>query len=208
MIGVGLIVSFARSAQLGTLAAAVFLVLTLPGRWRRVGVGALVAVVIVALLIPAVRLRALEAFTDEKEVTRLNLWRSSVAGIADRPLRGWGPGNFGAMLDEHEVDGYYEVRAHTHNDYLMHAINAGLPGLLAALWLIWATVRHLHAGWRRGGAGSWIPLAGVACQVAIMTAGVLQVYQTDDEPEMLLYYLIGLGLAQLATSRREDAPGA
>jgi O-antigen ligase len=208
VLGVGLIVSFARSAQLGAFVAAVFLVTTLPGRWRRAGIGALVAVLVLAALLPAVRLRVIEGFTDEKEVTRPNLWRSSLSGIADRPLRGWGAGNFGVMLEEHEKPGYYEVRAHSHNDYLMHAVNAGIPGLLAALWLLWATIRHLHAGWRRGGPGSWILLAGVACQVAIATAGIFQVYQTDDEPEMLLYYLVGCGLALLARPEPDAASGA
>ena len=46
---------------------------------------------------------------------------------------GWGQGNFDAMLEEHEVEGYYESRSHSHNDYLMNAVNAGIPGFLAAL---------------------------------------------------------------------------
>lgn len=205
VLGTGLIVSFARSAQLGTLAAAVFLVVTLPGLWRRFGVAALLVAIVIALSIPAVRLRAVEAFTDEKEVTRPNLWRSSLAGIADRPLLGWGPGNYRVMLDAHEVDGFYESRAHAHNDYLMHAVNAGLLGLAASMWLLVATVRHLGDGWRRGGPGSWICLAALAAQVAVSVSGVFQVYQTDDEPEMVLYYLVGLGLARLMT-RRETPP--
>ena len=210
LLGLGLIVSFARSAQLGAFAAAVLLVVTLPGRWRRVGVGALVAMLVLAAAMPAVRQRVAEGFTDEKEVTRPNLWRSSLAGIGDRPLRGWGPGNFHEMLASHEVPGYYEVRSHAHNDFLMHAVNAGVPGLLAALWLLVATIRHLHAGWRRGGPGSWVLLGGVACQVAVSVAGIFQVYQTDDEPEILLYFLIGCGLALLARhgSGKEAAAAA
>ncbi len=205
LLGLGLIVSFARSAQLGAFVAAVFLVTTLPGRWRRAGVGALVAVMVLAAVVPVVRLRVMEGFTDEKEVTRPNLWRSSVAGIADRPVLGWGPGNFRVMLEAHEVPGFYESRAHSHNDYLMHAVNAGLLGLAAALWLLWATVRHLFQGWRRGGPGSWVLLGAVAAQVAVATAGIFQVYQTDDEPEMLLYFLVGCGLALLTRRPEPEA---
>lgn len=201
LLGSGLVVSFARSAQIGTFIAAVLVVATLPVRWRRVGVGALLVVVVAAALVPAVRLRVIEGFTDDKEVTRPNLWRSSLAGIAARPLVGWGPGNFGAMLDAHEVPGFYESRAHSHNDFLMHAVNAGVPGLLAALWLLVATVWSLFQGWRRGGPGSWVMLGAVAAQVAVATAGFFQVYQTDDEPEMLLYFLVGCGLAMLARPR-------
>lgn len=200
LLGLGLIWSFARSAQLGTLVAAVALVPTLPGRWRRAGVAAVVAVLVLAAVMPSVRNRVIEGFTDENEVTRPNLWRSSVAGIAHKPVLGWGQGNFRVMLAEHEVPGIYESRAHSHNDYLMHAVNAGLLGLVAWLWLLWATVRHLHAGWRRAGSGSWIVLGALLCQVSMAVAGIFQVYQTDDEPEMLLYFLVGCGLALLSRS--------
>lgn len=205
LLGLGLVVSFARSAQIGAFVAAILVVVTLPGRWRRAGVGALLLVMVAAALVPAVRLRVIEGFTDEKEVTRPNLWRSSVAGIAARPLQGWGPGNFHVMLDAHEVPGYYESRSHSHNDYLMHAVNAGVPGLLAALWLLVATVRSLFQGWRRGGPGSWVMLGALAAQLAIATAGIFQVYLTDDEPEMLLYFLLGCGLSLLASRPREAA---
>lgn len=198
VLGMGLIWSFARSAQVGTLAAAVLMVVTLPRKWRLSGLGVLMVMIIIALSMPQVRNRVIEGFTDEKEVTRLNLWRSSLAGIGDRPVRGWGQGNFQEMLNEHEVPGYYESRAHSHNDYLMNGVNAGIPGFLAALWLFWVTVRHLYSGWRRGGAGSWVMLGALACQVAVAFAGIFQVYQTDDEPEMLLYFMVGCGLAMLS----------
>lgn len=197
LLGLALIWSFARSAQLGTFAAAVFLTATLPGRWRHAGLAGLVMVVAVVAVTPSVRMRVVEGFTDEKEVTRPNLWRSSLAGIADRPLLGWGPGNFGVMLEGHEVPGYYESRAHSHNDFLMHAVNAGLLGLAAAVWLLVAIVRACWAGWRRGGPGSWMLLGGVAVQVGISAAGMFQVFQTDDEPEILLYLVLGCCLALL-----------
>ncbi len=215
VLGLGLVFSFARSAQLGAVAAAVYLMACLPRRWRLAGLGALVLLALLALALPPVHQRVAEGFHDEKEVTRVNLWRSSLAGIMDRPLPGWGPGNFDAMLDQHEVPGFYEARSHSHNDLLMVTVVAGVPGLLAFLWLLGATLVHLHLGWRRLNSGNappearaaaWIPLAAAACQVAITVAGVFQVYQTDDEPEMLLYFLVGCGLA-VAGSVMNDAPG-
>ncbi len=198
ILGMGLVWSFARSSQVGAFAAALLFVTTLPHKWRRAGIGMLVVLVIFAVAMPQVRDRVVEGFTDEKEVTRVNLWRSSIAGIADRPLSGWGQGNFGKMLEKHEVPGYYEARSHSHNDYLMYAVSAGIPGLLAALWLIWATIKYLNSGWRRMGSGSWVVLAALGCQVSIGIAGLFQVYQTDDNPEMLFYFLIGCGLAMLS----------
>ncbi len=138
----------------------------------------------------------------QKEVTRPNLWRSSLAGIADRPLRGWGQGNFDKMMQQHEVPGFYESRAHSHNDYLMHAVNAGLPGLAAALWLLVAVLVYLHTGWRRAGSGSWVVAGAAGAQIAVAVAGFFQVFQTDDEPEMMLYFILGCGVAYLAGVRR------
>ena len=213
VLGLGLMFSFARSAQLGAVAAAVYLVLTLPRAWRLKGVGALVLAALLVLALPPVHQRVWEGFTDEKEVTRINLWHSSVGGILDRPLRGWGPGNFEAMLEQHEVPGFYEARSHTHNDLLMVLVVAGVPGLLAFLWLLVATLRHLQQGWRRlreSPPGSpnhqtaWIIPAAMACQVAITVAGIFQVYQTDDEPEMLLYFLVGCGLALAGRTASSD----
>jgi putative inorganic carbon (HCO3(-)) transporter len=205
VMGLALVWSYARSAQLGVFAVALLLAVTLPaGRWRWAGFAGLAAVLVLAVATPSVRDRVSEGFTDEKEVTRPNLWRSSVAGIADRPLVGWGPGGFGDMLAAHEVPGYYESRAHSHNDFLMHAVNAGLLGLGAALWLILATVRCFWSGWRRGGPGSWLLLGGVAVQTGMVVAGMFQVFQTDDEVEILLYLVLGCCLALAGAAGRAD----
>jgi O-antigen ligase len=193
-LGLGLLWSYARSAQLGAFAAAVVLAWTLPRRWRVGGLVVLVATTALTLALPSVRGRVAETFTDEKEVTRPNLWRSSLAGIVDRPVLGWGPGNFDVMLAKHEIPGaYYESRAHAHNDFLMHAVNAGLLGLAAAVALLVVTTRAALRTWRRD--GGWVPLAAVAAQIGISVAGLFQVYQTDDEVEMVLYFLLGCALA-------------
>jgi O-antigen ligase len=193
-LGLGLLWSYARSAQLGAFAAAVVIAWTLPRRWRLGGLAFLIATTALTLALPSVRGRVTETFTDQKEVTRPNLWRSSLAGIADRPVLGWGPGNFDVMLAKHEIPGaYYESRAHAHNDFLMHAVNAGFLGLAAALALLVVTTRLCLQAWQQH--GGWVPLAAVAAQVGISVAGLFQVYQTDDEVEMVLYFLLGCALA-------------
>ncbi len=206
-LGLGLLWSYARSAQLGAFVAALVLAWTLPRRWRVGGLAVLLAATALTLALPSVRMRVMETFTDEKEVTRPNLWRSSLAGIADRPLLGWGPGNFDVMLAEHELPGaYYESRAHAHNDFLMHAVNAGLLGLAAAVALLAVTTWAALRAWRC--CGGWVPLAAVAAQIAISVAGLFQVYQTDDEVEMVLYFLLGCALAMNGASSaatRHDA---
>jgi hypothetical protein len=52
--------------------------------------------------------------------------------------------------------------------------------------------------------GTWILTAAVACQAGISVGGLFQVYQTDDEVEMLLYFLLGAAFALAA--RRQSSP--
>jgi O-antigen ligase len=169
-------------------------------RLRRWAMFGLALMTIAAALTPAVRDRFVSLGDGESEETRLNLWKSSVAAIADRPILGWGPGNFGRALAIHEVDGYYESRAHAHNDYLMHAVNGGALALVAALALL-AIILGTLWRWRERD-----PLirAALAMQLALAVAGLFQVYQTDDEVEIALYLLTGCGLALVVAASHAD----
>lgn len=195
VFALALVWTFARSSYLGLLVAGVVLAATLPASRRRWGVLTLAVVVAAAMAVAPIRERVTETFTDTTEIGRVNLWRSSVEGLKAKPVLGWGPGNFDRMMSRHEAPGFYEVRGHAHNDYLMQGVNAGLLGLAAFLWLQVEIFRHLWRGWRR--LGGWVLPGLLASQAGLLAAGFFQVYQTDDEPEMLLYFLLGLGLAAI-----------
>ena len=196
LFGLAMLWSFARSCLLGAGVGLFVVVLLLPGKlWPRLLALGLAACG--ALALPTVGSHLLRNFGMDENYTRLNLWRSSLDGIVARPFLGFGPGNFEYMLARHEVEGFYKARGHAHNDLLMHGVNAGLLGLLAAVALLAITAWLLYRGWRRGGQDAWLLLAGVGIQAGITVAGIFQVFQTDDEVEMLLYFLIGCGLAVL-----------
>ena len=193
-----LITTLTRGPLLGAGAGLLVIVLSLPSRRRWT------TLVLIALaMLPILELRALRSrfaqILSGGEETRLNLWQSSIAGIADRPWLGFGQGNFEHLMDRHRVAGFYEVEGHAHNDFLMHGVNAGLLGLLAALALLIVVTWLLWRGFRRRPESpfAWILLGGIAAQIAISIAGFFQVYQTDDEVEMLLYFLLGAALAVL-----------
>ncbi len=194
LMGLALVWTYARSSLLAVGTAAIFLAVIHTGKVRRIGLLVLAVGVLGVFAVPSLRGRMLETFTNPKEVTRLNLWRSSVSGIKARPVTGWGPGNFDRMLKKHEYPGYYEVRGHAHNDLLMQAVNAGVPGMLAFLWLYWEVFHLLWRGFRVASVDRGVIAGAMACQVAAMVGGMFQVFQTDDEPEMLLYFLLGCGL--------------
>jgi O-antigen ligase len=185
--------SHARSAQLGAVAAALVLIWRSRGALRRRAALALLAVAALALLVPTVRARWSQFGELRSDTTRVLLWQSSLDGIRDRPLSGWGPGNFSLLLEQHERPGDYESRAHAHNDVLMYAVNAGLPAVAAALGLFLSLWRLTLAS-AHGDSNSVAAGAALACLAGFLVAGMFQVYQTDDEVELSLYYLLGHGL--------------
>lgn len=209
LILLALVWSLARSSLLAVVAAGAFLVVIQTGRSRRLGSALLLAGVLAVALTPTLRGRMLATFTNPEEVTRLNLWRSSVSGITARPVTGWGPGNFDRLLAEYEYPGYYEARGHAHNDFLMQAVNAGVPGLLVFLWLHGEIFVLLWRTRLRCGDPGGLMAGAMACQVAALVGGMFQVFQTDDEPEMLLYFLLGCGVAAaVGALTRNDRQGA
>jgi len=203
LLSFGLLWSYARSAQLAAFVGVIFLGLFLPHR-RKLVLGVMLVLISTAVLAtPSLRLRFVEAMNLTTEETRLNLWKSSVAAIEERPLTGFGVGNFGEMLSVHEVEGFYDSRAHSHNDYLMHAVNAGLPAMFFALALIGGTLFVLIRD--RDQPRRWIILGAASATVTLAVGGLVQVFQTDDEVEMTLFFLIGCALALIAHHRLRES---
>jgi hypothetical protein len=195
--------SFARGTWIGVLVGLPVLVMLQAGRTRIVALASGLVMVAGVLLINPVRDHFLRIFQMQQHATRLNLWESSWAGIKGNPLLGFGPGNFEALLDGFKVPGHYETLAHSHNDLLMHGVNAGIPGILAALALLWVTCRLMLRAGRINSGYQWIFKGTFAVQVGITVAGVFQVFQTDDEVEILLYFLLGCALALAGQLDRE-----
>ncbi len=204
LCGLSLTWTLARSAFLGVLAGLAVIVACVPGRRRVAGAVVLLVPVLVGLIVPDLRTRLVETLDPTVNETRVNLWESSLHGVAARPLTGWGPGNFEFMMEDHEVPGEYDVRGHAHNDLLMHGVNAGVPGLLAALALILTVAAALWRGWRRRVPAAWLALAALAVQAGITVAGIFQVYQTDDEVELAVYLVLGCGLAVAGQATAES----
>jgi len=208
LLGLGLLWSYARSAQLGVLCGALFLIANLRHGSRRWALLAMAVAIGASLAIPSVQRRAVKILIPGSEETRLNLWHSSVRGIEARPWTGWGRGNFGELMSRHRVDGFYDTQAHSHNDFLMQAVDSGVPGLVLYVALLSAIGVNL---WRRRDArpeARWLVLGVIAVMIAISVAGLFQVYQTDDEVEMVFYFLLGCGLAITAAAPRDRAATA
>ena len=95
---------------------------------------------------PGVRERAQRVFDLEANLNRSQIWQANLDMIKERPLFGWGYGNYKKFREP-----YYQrypaadTHAHAHNNFLQVWVDGGLVGLLAFLFLFWVI---LHAGWR------------------------------------------------------------
>jgi O-antigen ligase len=195
VLAVALMWTFARSAMIGALAGLLVLIVLQEGRARWLGLGGVLAGTAAVLGVGPVRGHFLQLFDLDRHLTRVNLWHSSWDGLNGHPLLGFGTGNFESMLAGFQVPGHYENLGHAHNDLLMHGVNAGWPGLLAALALLGATCALFWQARGRAAGERWILTGALAVQVGITVAGFFQVYQTDDEVEMLLYFVLGCAVA-------------
>jgi O-antigen ligase len=75
-----------------------------------------------------------ENFTDFRPLT----WLDTLEMIKDRPLTGFGPGNYGAVFEDYRFrwKGLRTVTVHAHNEYLELLAEYGLIGGLLILWAL------------------------------------------------------------------------
>lgn len=136
-ITLGLAMSGSRGGWVGALAGTIMiLVLHRPGlAWPAVS-AATVAIVLLLLVAPALTTERVDVSTaDTSAGMRLRTWSSGVAAIQERPLLGYGAGNFRAVVENRgtQVD--------PNNILLLAWAETGVFGLLALVWLVAAAVR-------------------------------------------------------------------
>lgn len=169
LLSITLLFTMARAAWAGVVIALLILAIILaihrllPRRALLYGVGALTFILLVAILQPAVRRRLTDAETLR---TRLLFMQTACRMVRARPLFGWGPGNALDVFPQFRPattlrEGVEPMnRGYTtalpHNWVLQTAVEMGIIGLAAWLWLLWGALRggivqllrypHLAAG--------------------------------------------------------------
>jgi O-antigen ligase len=137
---------------------------------------------------------------------RQQIWAAAYAAIAERPLLGHGYAldAGGEALAAYFADpGFKRVFRQAHNVVLNYALQMGIPGALALLWLFAGLA---HAFWRRRDAPA---VAGVAatCGLMLVSAFLLR-NMTDDffhrHAALLFGALVGLLLAVSEWPERVD----
>ncbi len=157
----------------------------LPSFWRKwllpIVFGCLAAFLIAAaIFVEPLRLRVMSIFAGREDSSnnfRMNVWAAVFKMISDRPLIGIGPGNdaFNAIYPIYQQPRFTALSAYS--IFLEIAVETGIIGLSAFLWLIIVTYQHGYrtlVDLRESGnkQGYWL-IASLAALAGMLAHGVV-----------------------------------
>lgn len=124
--------------------------------WRRAGRGAAAAGLALLVLLGAFAAFQLRSQVSPERMEtagmRRNVWTSALRMAAERPLRGWGVGNFAAAYPPYRseaefryshkyvTDAFKELED-AHSSWVQVAVETGIPGVLALLLVVYVAAR-------------------------------------------------------------------
>jgi O-antigen ligase len=190
--------TYGRSLWIGMIPVLVWWFLTLRPRWRIIaGSAAVLAIIVMAILIPELPRRVESIGNSYVNQTRTNLFRTAWRMIEAKPLLGHGIRGFDRDFDKFSVEYNYETKCHPHDDSLLVWVQSGVIGLVA-FWLMWALFFGL--AWRaiRGLIRApdperhWMIRAGFWAVMAMLIAGFFQCYYIDAEVSEVFWVLLAV----------------
>jgi putative inorganic carbon (HCO3(-)) transporter len=147
--------------------------------------------------------------TEVTAAVRVELWTEAVAAIRDFPLTGLGLNAFRRVgpvfYPPLQMSPDFDF-AHAHNVFLQVALDAGLPGLLAYVWLIGTALVLCARVARQGGARRALALGLAGSVVAVHLFGLADAIALGAKVGLFLWIVLGLCAALYAQSVRP--PGA
>lgn len=119
--------------------------------------------------------------------TRLVLWEASTEAIMEKPLFGYGKGNFQKVIKP-MIDVPVLSMAHAHNSYIQYTFTNGFFGLVALLLFLSALYRHLFRMTQQN------PYAKTAVFIltAFLIEGLTENNFSDSEVVMATFLSIGI----------------
>ena len=183
-----LVLTFSRGAWMGLVAEAAVISLLLAVRatrawpllWRRLfplllltGGAALLVVLVTQVEPLRVRVMSLVAGRqDSSNNFRINVWLAALDMVQARPWLGIGPGNdaFNQIYPLFQQPKFNALSAYSIP--LELAVEAGIPGLLAGIGLLLASLRSATSLWRSDSCFSLPALAAIAVIVGLTVQGL------------------------------------
>ena len=152
--------------------------------------------VIIYLIDPQIlgrSLIAVKAGSLEQADIRSVIWSTSFNIFKDHPLFGIGFGNFPEFYQRY-LKVPSEIFGHAHNDFLNVAVNAGILGFLAFIFMWVVFLKNLLRRYKekKEGYPKALILGGVLSVVAFLFASQFQCYYTAAICNMTLFFVLGL----------------
>ncbi len=208
-----LLLTQSRSAFMGVGAGLLFLATV---RWRRlVYAWAALPVAIALLLFTAGPDRLAGWLLPAQSQSAVGIWESRVEVwerawymVQDFPYTGVGLNTFPKVVDLlYPLFFAPDASAvtHAHNFFLQTAVDLGVPGLLAFLWILGAFYLSLREAWRRHGNDGQVRAlaAGLAAgMLAHLVFGLTDAMTLGAKPGAALWLMLGLGAALANLPRR------
>lgn len=203
-----------KGGALGALAAALVFGWTvapagspLGRRLRRWTLALVAAGMALSLAFPPLRARLVAAFTTQSNSTafRYYTWRGMLDMIADRPLRGFGPGSFEWAYPPYARAGFTRLG---HQSYLQVATEGGLPALAAFLALWALLLRRLHRRLQASPTAGdrLLPAAALSALAGFLVHNCVDYSWYSVAVTASLLLLIGTSVAQDEPHRTERPP--
>ncbi len=130
-------------------------------------------------------------------VLRLDIWSRALAMIRDMPYTGIGLNTFSILQSQFYPGFLLGLEPHAHNLYLQTALDLGLPGLFAFLWILVAWFFTLRRNYRV--ATRWeyrVLLLGLAAGIiSYLAHGFLDAMMLGSKPGVAFWILLGIGAA-------------
>ena len=143
-------------------------------------------------------------------VLRLDIWSRALAMIRDMPYTGIGLNTFSILQSQFYPGFLLGLEPHAHNLYLQTALDLGLPGLFAFLWILAAWFSTLRRNYRL--ATRWeyrILLLGLAAGIiSYLAHGLIDAMMLGSKPGVAFWILLGMGasLPIVAIPEKETSP--
>ncbi len=133
-------------------------------------------------------------------LARTEMWANALRACRDYPYTGVGLANFPTVSRANYVYEQVPVRfnmAHAHNVYLQTAMDFGIPGLLAFLWLILYAVLSLRHVLRYSveEATRWLGTGLLGGLLAYLVFGLLDAVPLGAKPSVALWFIVALAIA-------------
>jgi putative inorganic carbon (HCO3(-)) transporter len=130
---------------------------------------------------------------------RMDIWSRALAMIRDMPYTGIGVNTFPVILSSFYPGFLLGPEPHAHNLFLQTALDFGLPGLVAFLWLVVAWVVMVRRKYRVTQNQEYrILMVGlIAGMLAYVVHGFMDAMMLGAKPGVVIWILMGIGAAPL-----------